>query len=359
MTHPTTSRLGSVPSGQPLVRLRGPADLVQALPYLVGFRPVDSVVVVALAGRRQRLVMTARADLDDQSAVALSAVWKSAVRQGATSILLSVHDDGAGPGPLPWCDLVATLKTDAVTAGLEVLDAICVGASRFWSYECTSPGCCPAEGRPVETHGEVAAELVLQGVPTVGRREDLEREVAQDADRAGRVAGLLPDPGCHPELLPGSPLARQAAGEAMLDQLVRSAALPVDDATTAEALVALADVRVRDTQLRRRTRPEAERAVALWADLARAAPAGWRAAPLTMLAVAEYAFGNGARANVALDAALSDQPGYTLAGLLEQGIAAALPPEGLIEVLDEGARETRRAFREGLRPRRRRQRGEH
>lgn len=36
------------------VTLRGPADLADALPYLMGFHPTDSVVLVGLHGGRGR-----------------------------------------------------------------------------------------------------------------------------------------------------------------------------------------------------------------------------------------------------------------------------------------------------------------
>jgi len=43
------------------LRLRGPADLIAAVPYLLGFQPSDSLVLVGLD--RGRLVVTAHAAL--------------------------------------------------------------------------------------------------------------------------------------------------------------------------------------------------------------------------------------------------------------------------------------------------------
>ncbi len=42
------------PSAGDQITLRGPAELADALPYLMGFHPTDSVVMVALHGRRGR-----------------------------------------------------------------------------------------------------------------------------------------------------------------------------------------------------------------------------------------------------------------------------------------------------------------
>jgi Domain of unknown function (DUF4192) len=321
-----------------VLRVSGPRDLVQAIPYLVGFPPRDSVVVVALGPPRHRVVMTARVDLDADPVEALSRAWPAAAGHGATSVVLTVHDDSATGRPLPWRSTVEVLARAAEEAGLALEDALCVGSDRFWSYRCTSDVCCPAGGTPVQRDGRVAAELVLRGKAPVARREDLAAEVAVDRERAARVAVEV-------ERLPRRTAgagARRAAAVALLDTLARrSPAVALDDVTAAEALVALTDVCVRDTQLvRRRGRKEA-RAAQLWCDLVRAAPSGLRAAPLVLAAVAAYRRGDGARANVALEAALADQPGYALADLVARGIAGAITPSRLCAVLDEAALEVR------------------
>ena len=49
------------------LRLTGPADLLVAVPYLLGFHPRESPVLVVLAGRR--LIATARIALADVTAL--------------------------------------------------------------------------------------------------------------------------------------------------------------------------------------------------------------------------------------------------------------------------------------------------
>ncbi|MCH6163037.1 DUF4192 family protein [Streptomyces marispadix] len=44
----------AAPAPESEIALRGPAELADALPYLLGFYPDDSIVVVALHGRRGR-----------------------------------------------------------------------------------------------------------------------------------------------------------------------------------------------------------------------------------------------------------------------------------------------------------------
>jgi len=64
----------------------------------------------------------------------------------------------------------------------------------------------------------------------------------------------------------------------------------------------------------------------LWTDLVRRAQPGYVAAPASLLAVTAWQEGNGALANIALDRALTDTPGYSMAVLLRDALDAGVPP---------------------------------
>jgi len=64
----------------------------------------------------------------------------------------------------------------------------------------------------------------------------------------------------------------------------------------------------------------------LWTDVTRRAQPGYVAAPASLLAFVAWQSGDGALANVALDRALTDDPGYSMALLLRQVIGAGAPP---------------------------------
>ena len=70
----------------------------------------------------------------------------------------------------------------------------------------------------------------------------------------------------------------------------------------------------------------AEAHLRLWTDVLRRAQPGHVAAPAALLAFVAWQSGDGALANVALDRALADDPGYSMASLLRQVIAAGAPP---------------------------------
>ena len=88
----------------------------------------------------------------------------------------------------------------------------------------------------------------------------------------------------------------------------------------------------------------------LWTDLTRHAQPGYIAAPASLLAFTAWQAGNGALANLALDRAEADDPGYSMALLLRDTLTAGAPPslavlpmtpEEVAASYDEAVAETR------------------
>jgi hypothetical protein len=99
-----------------------------------------------------------------------------------------------------------------------------------------------------------------------------------------------------------------------------------DDYQVAWLTVALKDMRVRDDAWARMDPSHGEAHQRLWIDIVRRAQPGHAAAPASLLAFVAWQSGDGALANVALDRALADVPGYSMAALLRQVISAGAPP---------------------------------
>jgi hypothetical protein len=189
----------------------------------------------------------------------------------------------------------------------------------------------------VPSDGAVSAELVFSGQPKVRSREELRAELDGDAVRARTLADALAQ-----ESL-ASPHPRSAAAEiALIDRLIDDGDVARrTDAELARVLRALTSLTVRDAQLIDRG-PQGEQVAAqFWAGLAGVAPSPWDAAPLTLLAVCAYRRGDGARANVALEAANETDPDYPLAALVGCAMAAAVAPRHLGQNLDAAARRVR------------------
>src|SRR5690349_6326837 len=71
--------------------ISGPAELLQAEPYLLGFHPAQSLVLVGL--HDQRLVVTARLDLTDAVLGGIPHAASAMVRGGSTSFVAVIYDD--------------------------------------------------------------------------------------------------------------------------------------------------------------------------------------------------------------------------------------------------------------------------
>jgi hypothetical protein len=107
------------------------------------------------------------------------------------------------------------------------------------------------------------------------------------------------------------------------------------DAEVARVVWGLRDVEVRDLALGLALGAEPAAAELLWTECTRRAPAPLDAAPATLLAVSAWLRGDGAMANVALARALDSEPGYGLARLLGDALAACVTPADLRAMLTE------------------------
>jgi hypothetical protein len=188
------------------IRVTGPADLVAAVPYLVGFQPVRSVVVVSLRGARLRCGLVARVDAPPPGQVQpwadglVSYVLRDEPRE---VVVLVYHDRPWRAARRPLGPAVDALQRRFADDGVALKDALYVTPDRFWSYLCTEPRCCPPEGRPVDAgrSSAVAASYVAEGKAPL-------------TDRGAVVAQLDPGP---PDVLAATRrAAQQATGRALI-----------------------------------------------------------------------------------------------------------------------------------------------
>ncbi|HEV8527121.1 MAG TPA: DUF4192 family protein, partial [Actinomycetes bacterium] len=139
---------------RPAVRISGPADLVGAIPYLLGFVPDRSVVAVALhgGGRSARLGLTVRVDLPLAPGVADCATFITGhlVRAGARATIIVLYADGEA---LP-CDLdqlIVELGRCTAAARVELWDVLQVANDAWRSRLCGDAACCPPGGTPIDS----------------------------------------------------------------------------------------------------------------------------------------------------------------------------------------------------------------
>ncbi|SNS82071.1 protein of unknown function [Geodermatophilus pulveris] len=341
---------------RPLVRLSDPADILTALPHLIGFHPHESVVVVALGGDTgTRVCLTARADLPGRAGspgVASDLARRVATEAPAAAVVAVVSESpddrdvlpGGDPLPgLPHRGVVHDVVVALAAEGIPVRDALLVRGGRWWSYDCPEPCCAPGAGTALPGGvPALAAASVAAGQVVAGHRGELETRIApvggparaameavtwRLVDRRVRAARDDPDG------------EARRSWDAVLAALRRCGpgGRPLPDRQVAGVLWALADVRVRDRALGLALGEDAPAAELLWTECTRRAPAPLDAAPATLLAVSAWLRGDGAMAGIALQRALDSRPAYRLARLLVQGLDACLPPRELRDLVAAAA----------------------
>ncbi|MEV5708134.1 DUF4192 domain-containing protein [Actinoallomurus sp. NPDC052274] len=163
------------------LRLRSPADVVTAIPYLVGFHPTDSVVVLCCGGADGAYAI--RLDLTASDAL-LDHVTELITRRRPADVILT----GYGPG-VRVTPVVERVGDRLARDGVRLREVLRVEDDRYWSYLCTDPACCPPEGTFVDARGSaVAAAAIAGGLVALPDREELARMIAPVGGEAMRQA---------------------------------------------------------------------------------------------------------------------------------------------------------------------------
>jgi Domain of unknown function (DUF4192) len=334
----------------PVLRMRDPGELLAALPYLIGFHPRDSLVVVAFDGPSGRRVgLTQRVDLpppEHASAVGDALARNVLLTTAAGAAVLVVCGDrpesgavayGAAP---PRSELVAVVTAALQGCGVAVrMRAWAAGTAAGASWACYDE--CGCRGALPDTGASpLAATAVAAGVVVLPDRAELERLVAPVAPevlrRRERLLTRAVDTASRTAGTRSSEESGDGGARAVVDAALADAAegrLRLDDGRVLALALALADPLVRDATLVRCAAPGAESAEQLWAALARETPDPEAAEPAALLAACALLRGDGALAGIALDRAERAWPGHRLTGLLRAAWQAGMRPEQVRECL--------------------------
>ncbi|MFF2660839.1 DUF4192 domain-containing protein [Kitasatospora sp. NPDC058032] len=370
---PIALPFGDGPGGRPIT-MRGPADMAEALPYLLGFFPDDSIVAVGLQppGLHQGGVI--RLDIPESAEE-----WPAAAEETAAllvrlserqdrrpvQVLLYLCQDPAGPQPggeygPPVAErlrpLAERLQQAFESRGVRVKESLCVSADRWWSFLCTREGCCDPAGHPIHRTpgpGPVAVAATVAGLAPRGSRKEILAALAPlGPPGADAVRGALARAGAGPS--PGRRLSLDRREHAaLLDAAVAefmAGATELDEERTARLLLALQDRIVRDRAAEYARPDELASAQRLWRFLATRCVAPYEscaAPPLTLLAWTSWVAGDTATARVVLGHTLRRHPSYLLAQLLYESLNSGFSPDTLLTSVEtERRRRTEREARE-------------
>jgi hypothetical protein len=315
------------------MRLSSPAEILAAVPFLLGFSPERSLVVICLRGKEVGLTM--RVDID--AALELQKAFvERLLADGSTSAVLILFDPAPDDRRRPGRALMRAIRRAFEAEGVQVRDALGVREGRYWSYLCTDTTCCPGEGRAVPVagttdHSKVAAPFIAVGAAPLANRPALEASIhpitgtrRTDLDAAYLLA--LAQPAEYPILRWMEAVRRYAAGDGRRPDRALSTVESV------RLIVGLNDLPVRDEVLGWTAGGSNTGVLAVLRELAPLALPPFDTQVLAALAWAAFAFGDGALASVALERALRADPDHSLAGMLATALDSGVTPTHLHEI---------------------------
>ncbi|MER5889927.1 DUF4192 domain-containing protein [Streptomyces sp. NPDC001941] len=366
------------PRDKQQITLRGPAELADALPYMFGYHPTDSVVLVALHGDRGRFGGRLRLGIP-----ASPQEWPPVAEQLAECLVEGAERHGPRPDGIvaflcqdPGADetgrqvmerlrpLAQRLRTACGALDVPVYEALCISGGRYWSYCCPDERCCPAEGNALALPGTsvMAAAAAYAGIQVRGSLREMEvrlrpwplpdrrepvpvgsllraREQEQVIDQAAfalfprLVVGGVREQVRRDSLKLADDLVSRfrgaPAGEGWVAADAADDAL-VGDQEAADLIIGIQDRSTRDEAAGWMEGDRAGAALRLWRALARRCVGRYgeyAAAPQALAGWVAWSTGDEAEARVALRLSLEADPQYVFARLLHQACNQGMDPE--------------------------------
>jgi hypothetical protein len=326
-----------------VARISGPAELLQAVPYLLGFHPARSLVLVGL--HDERLVVTARLDLTDALLGGVRHAVEPMTRGGSSSFvaILYADDEAAADDELgdeveislpEWRAIYDALRTEVRRFDAQLRDVLVVSDGRWRSLTCRDVDCCPLGGRPLPAAPSAfTTAATVDGVVALPSRAALEDVLAPLPDdervvlepaiaQAERVA--------VEQMLGGAARRWEASANRAIFRTARAAEQPGWSAPAGEVVghfgAALMVTSLRDAVWlavdgnRLDGRP-------LWRELGRRLPSPYDAPPLFLYGWASWRAGDGASAGIAAERAVASNPEYHAADLLLAAVTSGVDPK--------------------------------
>lgn len=309
----------------PRMRISSPDDVAQLLPYLIGFTPEESLVVLVVD--QGKVAVTARADLPDmqQPGQAESLVDRIWARFPDADAYLAAYtaDRPAGWALLERC-------ADHLPAGATSQTMLVDGDT--WHLPDGQTG-------TTDRYGAVSAEASFHGLQRLPSRSELVASFASPPDTEVLTAHVeaaldkLPEPGDTDAVIShmGELLHRS-----LPDGTEPTVRVDVEDAV--QLAVLAQNSKAREVALLTMTRENAPSHLGLWRGVVNQVPEFGAEAPLFLAGMAAWIAGEGAAACVALER--TDQVGepgsFPPARLLAELIDQVVPPSAWETLRDDG-----------------------
>jgi hypothetical protein len=311
-------------------------DLITAIPFLLGFHPSESIVLIAV--KEDAIGLAMRIDLPDRlESEAIDQLARHFLREEADAALVVAYlPAGRSDGD----QLLIALGAGFIRNGIAIQESILVQDERYKSIICRDSTCCPPAGKDVPdiSKSEIAVEHVVAGVPMpFANIAELVDSISADPislskEWSQQVALHIID-----EDAPDIDLLRRDGVESM-DLLLDEYRLghgARNQGLVARMIGRMSDVQVRDYALGVHSEDTFDLYFVMWRELLRLAPVGSVAPIACIVAAMAYEHGDGAVAQKALDRAFADDELYPLAGLLRRVFNAGWPPTSFAQMRAE------------------------
>lgn len=313
----------STMSERPVLRLSTPQDVLDAVPYLLGFHPQNSLVLIGVKGEHNRVGLTMRCDLIAYSlSSTLDRLGDALRRDGCDQVIGVVYGPDALLGEL-WAD---TIRLQMPAFGIKVRELIRVADGRWWSYLCDEPACCPPDGTEIGSSSDrVVATAVAAGMVAETSREALVARLDPPSEGARTQARF------RFTLMGGEP---DDADLALIRALVSRFTIERTPHATPRELArvayAMGDFHLRDEVLTWALDSDRVHGLqALLLEVVRHLGGRESVPAATVLAAVYYLGGQGAMARVLLDHVTQHDSEYSLALLLGKMLDEGLHPDQL------------------------------
>lgn len=338
----------------PLLHLRTVTDFVEAIPYLLGVHPTESLVVVMLHGPHGRVGVTLRYDLPRSCgapAMARDVAAHASLHSADCAVVVVFAERPPGSDEVPEWSLVGQVSAALSQAGVTVADSLYVSGGNWQSYLCSDPGCCPSEGRSLPAPGtlsDLAAAAANGGLVALPDRDTLRARLApaEGSARARMERALATAEAAFVQAAASGGIPAWRAAMQGRIECALACTLPADegsglsastysdasvltDEEAAEILVALSDTAVRDIWWLKAEDGGSSAGLALWSRLVQRAVPPYDAAPLFLLGWTAWRRGDATLARMAAERALSSDPDYQAASLLLDAMDLGVDPRCL------------------------------
>ena len=326
----------SIVDDLPMTTVKTPHDLLAAVPFLIGYHPTNSLVLISV--KKDALEMAMRIDYPinppDGTYQLLASHLQKDQAEAALVIAYEPSDHKNG-------EEVLQMISEAISkTKIPIRELMLVRDGSWRSLLCTNQSCCPVDGTPMQDFhcSRIAAEQVANGkvLPYLDAQSLGDSisatSFASDLNWCAQVLkfGIQPD---DPDLNSKQRDGAEAI-HVLADFYIQDGA-STDLDLKARVLGRLSDIQVRDYALGCHDQDSIEAYSKMWRDLLRIAPTGFVAPVASLFAAIAYENGDGALAHRALDRAIADNAEYSLSRLLRRVFSSGWPPTGFAQLRSE------------------------